>query len=341
MPRRKSYLVPKALLACVLFCACGCTLQGEQAGLRFSDRPAPALAPATTGVFPVLPAYGAAAIGATSSSVTGFEAPGRVNTVAVVSFNMQHRDRPEELAVMADGLESLEGRPPDFILCQEVLFDRPRHKGRADTAAVLADELGYHSRGAQRKSDEEGVAIISRYPFAHFEARHLKARTSALLLGFKRVSVMGEFLVPGLGRVRVVNVHFAYQGFEHHVRRKQLAETMEWVAARERRVPADLTILGGDFNMTPDRKEWEVLADGALEFLDANGSAPTRGSTANPTKRVDYIFAAAADRHVWLLREKLLFANGLWNGPDRFWISDHLPVYHEYAVYPDTLAAAP
>jgi hypothetical protein len=97
--------------------------------------------------------------------------------------------------------------------------------------------------------------------------------------------------------------------------------------------------------MTPDRTEWDVLAevtlDGALDFLDANGHEPTRGSTANPKKRVDYIFAAAADSHVWLLREKLLFTNGLWHGSNRFWISDHLPVYHEYAVYPDTMAATP
>ena len=46
----------------------------------------------------------------------------------------------------------------------------------------------------------------------------LEAQTSRLLIGFNRVSVMGEFLVPHVGRVRVVNVHFTNWKFERRIR---------------------------------------------------------------------------------------------------------------------------
>jgi endonuclease/exonuclease/phosphatase family metal-dependent hydrolase len=271
---------------------------------------------------------------------------GGADRLSVVTFNMQHRDKPQQLAVMAEHLLADRSRAPDFILCQEVLFQRPLRKGRENTAGVLAQELGYYCRGTKRKSDREGVAIISRYPFVHYDQKHLKARTSGLLLGFRRVSVMGEFLVPGMGRVRVVSVHFAYQSFEHHVRRKQLAETLEWIADRQRRVPADVTILGGDFNIQPHWSEFAPLTDaastGELRYHDWNTAEPTRGPQGRPNVRLDYIFVAAPDRDVLMLRERLLFAHGLWarDGTRHFWISDHLPVLHEYAIGPTPALAA-
>jgi endonuclease/exonuclease/phosphatase family metal-dependent hydrolase len=265
--------------------------------------------------------------------------------LAVLSFNMQHKDQPRQLAVMAERLAA-EPRLPDFILCQEVLFERARRKGRANTAAVLADELGYHCRGTKRTSDREGVAIVSRHPFVHFESKHLKARTAVFLLGFRRVSAMGEFMVPEVGRVRVVSVHFAYQTFEHHVRRKQLTETLEWIAARQREVPAELTILGGDFNIEPHWSElapmWDPAVTGSLKFSNFNGSAPTRGPKGRPNVRIDYIFTAASGCDLKMMGEKLLFGQKLRhrNGSGRFWLSDHLAVLHEYAIAPRPALAA-
>ena len=125
----------------------------------------------------------------------------------VMTINMEHKDRPHELRVAADYLRDRLEQLPDFILCQEVKFERDDELA-PNTAAVLARELGYNCKGTKRKSDNEGVAIISRYPFLFYDELHLRAQTSPLLLGFNRVSVMGEFFVPKIGRVRVVNVHF-------------------------------------------------------------------------------------------------------------------------------------
>jgi endonuclease/exonuclease/phosphatase family metal-dependent hydrolase len=309
------------------------------------------LAPVTTPGFgaAIVPAVGPPILAAAATTDTGPRrlAPAAGERLTVLSFNMQHKDKPQQLAVMAEHLAADVPHLPDFILCQEVLFNRARHKGQDNTAAVLADELGYHCRGTKRTSDREGVAIVSRYPFVHYESRHLKARTAPFLLGFRRVSVMGEFLVPDVGRVRVVSVHFAYQSFEHHVRRKQLTETLAWIAERESEVPAALTVLGGDFNIEPHWSElspmWDTELTGGLRFSDWNGDEPTRGPKGNPNVRIDYIFVAATGCNLRMMGEKLLFDEQLRrpNGSGRFWLSDHLGVLHEYAIgRPPTLAAS-
>ncbi len=258
--------------------------------------------------------------------------------LTVMTFNMQHRDRPTELAEIARYLRDVE-TVPDFILCQEVLFERTKWQGFENTAAVLADELGCYVEGTNRRANREGVAIVSRHPFVFYDERHLKARTSSLWMGFPRVSVMGEFIVPRIGRVRVVSTHLAYQPWEGHVRRKQLNETLAWVAERDAMMPADMTIFGGDFNLLPGAAEFAPLADpritGRLRFMDSNTDRPTfRGLGGRPVKRVDYIFVSAPGGDVRFLGERLLFEDGLWHtdGSSRFHPSDHLPVLHGYAV---------
>lgn len=268
-----------------------------------------------------------------------------VAELGVLSFNMRHKDRPDELAVMARHLRSDLTRVPDFILCQEAMFQRRR--GEENTAAVLAAELGYHWRGTRRKSDREGVAIVSRYPFAYSDELHLEARTAAMLLGFKRVSVMGEFEIPGVGLVRVVNVHLAYSPLEHHIRARQLDETLKWMAERDRQAPADLVVLGGDFNTAPDRMRVNLLTNEHLSprfvIMDGNTDRPTRGSRGNPTQRMDYIFLfdALPNGQIAFVEEQLLWINGLpasRGGNSRLWLSDHVPVLHRYRVWPTAVA---
>lgn len=277
-------------------------------------------------------------------------AAGRADRLSVLSFNMQHKDRPRDLEVLANRLHSEFAEVPDFVLLQEVVFNRAARKGESNTAEVLANELGYHCRGAKRSSDREGVAIISRYPFEFFDACHHKAQTSRLLLGFNRVSVMGEFTAPDIGRVRVVNVHFTNWGFEEHVRRKQLAETLRWIAHRQSAVPADVIILGGDFNIEPDWDELHVLNDmqvtGGIHYQDFNDPrTDTFGAVGNPSKRVDYIFVAQPTREGALrhVSERALWPSGLISSSSRqrVYLSDHLPLLQEYEVQvAPTVAAA-
>ena len=262
---------------------------------------------------------------------------GRQDRLSVLTFNMQHRNNPKQLSVMADHLQSDLAETPDFILCQEVLFERSRNPEEANTAALLANDLDCHWRGTKRTTDHEGVAIISRYPFLFYDELHLKSQTSRLLLGFRRVSVMGEFQVPGTGLVRVVNVHFTNWGFERHVRIKQLAETLQWLAAREAQVHADVNILGGDFNIQFGSDELDLVSQGKyadlFQFNNFNTHEPTRGGKGKPNIRVDYIFVSSPDREMNIAGagEQRLWLQGLKSpGKSKFWLSDHVPVLHEY-----------
>ena len=339
---------PVALVAaCILLAGAGCGVPQsiETAGARLQGRPSTARPPGAS--VSALAHGGHSAMGPTALAGTtpALDTPYvRSSYLGALTFNMQHRDNPDQLAVMARHLRSDLQRLPDFILCQEVLFERARWKGRDNTAAVLGDLLGYDSRGTKRKSDREGVAILSRYPFAYYSERHLKARTTGLLLGFRRVSVMGEFLIPDVGRVRVVNVHFAHWPFEHHIRRKQLEETLAWLADRQRKVRADVTILGGDFNIRPQWKELELVTRprgrNAMHFVNANSRQPTRGGKGRPSERIDYIFISAPTRDIAIEDEQLLWRDGLraHARATRFWLSDHVPLLHEYVVGPRTVA---
>ena len=264
------------------------------------------------------------------------ETIGLNDRLSVMSFNMEHRDRPKELAVMANHLRSDAAETPDFILLQEVVFARSRIAGEENTAAVLANELGYYSRGTQRSSDREGIAIVSRYPFLYYASRELSHQTSGLLLGFKRVSVMGEFNVPQIGRVRVVDVHLTNWDFDAHVRRKQLEETLIWAGQRQKDSPCDLVVFGGDFNITADSDDLDMMRNtaltGGIEYRSYNNERTnTRGG-----KRVDYIYVATpADRsNLSYINEQMMWTDGLTfsSTGSHFQLSDHLPVLQEYRI---------
>lgn len=266
-------------------------------------------------------------------AITGHLVDGK--PLSVLSYNMQREQGHDDVQFVARHLKDEVTRLPDFILCQEVMFNRSSRAEFRSTADMLARELGYYSDGSQRRSGREGIAIVSRYPFAFFEAKQLE---NSSLLGFPRVSVMGEFLVPGTGRVRVVDVHLTHWGGEHTMRHKQLEETLLWVAQREREVHADVMILGGDFNARPDWRELNIVNDAPPEvdfdLMNFNTDEPTKGGHGRWNYRVDYIFAAAPQRDLRFHGETLLWPDGLpkESGHGRFWASDHLLLLHEYAV---------
>jgi len=254
-----------------------------------------------------------------------------------MTFNLKHRDVPLQLNAAARALKSQMPTPPDFILCQEVVFDRPAKKGADNTAAVLADYLGYECRGTAREGGDEGVAILSRHPFEYYDHLHIQARDALLSGGFPRVSVMGEFTIPD-GRVRVVNVHLTQRPTQHDIRDAQLRETLDWMATRQREAPADIIVLGGDFNIEPQWNRLALLNDssatGGIQFADFNSTENTAGNVGEPWQRVDYIFVAGVAHTVSSVGEAILWRDGVLtvDGSSRFWPSDHLPLVHVFAV---------
>lgn len=262
-------------------------------------------------------------------------------SLSVMSFNMWHKDRPRELGTMVKQLREDLKQLPDFVVCQEVVFGRDGEQD--NTAKVLGDLMGYQTRGTKRRGDGEGVAIISRYPFEYYGELHLKAQTTKLLLGFNRVSVMGEFMVAGIGRVRVVDVHLTNWGFEGHVRRRQIAETLEWIGKREAEVGAVVTVFGGDFNAKIEWGEMKQVTEkgaaGSVVFQDFNSKEGSMGLPGTPNKRIDHIFVSAAGLEAGLVSEKLFWREGLRDGKSRLYVSDHMCLLHVYWFKGATVAA--
>jgi endonuclease/exonuclease/phosphatase family metal-dependent hydrolase len=268
--------------------------------------------------------------------------PNATPTLEVMTLNMEHHNDPTELRAMAADLKTM-AKMPEFILCQEVRFER--HGDATDpednTAAVFAKYLGYYCKGTKRTSDSEGIAILSRYPFAHYDSINLKSQTLRILLGFRRVSVMGEFDVPNVGLVRVADTHLTNWEFEGHVRRGQISETMEWVKAREKSVPAAINLFGGDFNAKNNWSEMDQIHNsaqaGGLKYEDHNGTGFTQGFPhGSPSKRIDFIFVAASPaRTLQFVGEQLMWKSGLFKADGaHFYPSDHLGVIHTYALNP-------
>jgi endonuclease/exonuclease/phosphatase family metal-dependent hydrolase len=293
----------------------------------------------------ILSLAGAGTAVAAGSPATAVPSPAPASAAAaegltVMTINLEHHDKPEEMKAMAENLKTLK-RLPDFILCQEVYFERHGSKDHPqdNTAAVFADYLGYYCKGTKRTSDREGIAIISKYPFDYYDSINLKSQTLRILLGFRRVSVMAEFTVPGVGKVRVTDTHLTNWPFETHVRNKQIAETLQWIADREKAAPAALNFFGGDFNAKIDWSEMDQVklsaAHGSVPYHNFNGSEYTQGSHGSPDKRIDFIFVAASgplDNVLRFTGEQLLWKEGLhFADGGHFYPSDHLGVIHTYA----------
>jgi endonuclease/exonuclease/phosphatase family metal-dependent hydrolase len=165
----------------------------------------------------------------------------------VLTYNTKHRDVPIQLAAVSKEFKTtFSQQQPDFILLQEVVFDRPSRMGHDNTASAFAELIGYEARGQARDGGAEGVSILSRHPFLYFDHLHIQARDALLSGGFPRVSIMGEFDCAGIGRVRVVNVHLTQRRSQSDIRRQQLQETLEWMNRRQAEAPADVIILGGN-----------------------------------------------------------------------------------------------
>ena len=267
---------------------------------------------------------------------------GVAGCLSVMTFNTKHRDVPVQSEATHRQLKSDLPRLPDFLLLQEVVYDRPSSKGADNTAAAMAAALGCQCYGEARDGGSEGVAILSPHAFTFTDHLHLTARDGLLSAGFPRVSVMVESNVPGVGLVRAVNVHLTQRPSQNAIRIEQLKETLDWMNARQNAMPADVIILGGDFNSHPEWSDRALVMDaaacGGIAFQDFNTPTPTSGKVGDPYERVDYVYIAAPKSGVSVsnVGERILWRGGIptIDHSTMFWPSDHLPLLHVYSVAP-------
>lgn len=185
----------------------------------------------------------------------------------------------------------------EIVLLQEV-DSATRRSGGVDQIERLKELTGYSGvfgRTIDWDGGKYGIGILSRWPVigSRFtplpvEVSDEKARASYEARG----ALVARIAVPG-GVIRVVNTHLDATGSDAY--RVQQARTLLRVANAQR--DSGFTILGGDFNSEPNSPVAKMLEQSGWKDLFAvcGTGASFSFPADNPTKRIDYLFAANSD----------------------------------------------
>lgn len=190
---------------------------------------------------------------------------------------------------------------PDIILLQECFRCEDTED---DTAAYLAEQLGYDCRYAPARSklrahlgkepiSESGLATLSRYPFGDCWIVQLPSSEA----GGERVSLVCEVEVAHrwLG---VACIHLSHIRSEASLRRQQIECVLKSMGQMRQRSPC---LIGGDFNCPPDCAEIEQATAAHLDRYvnalpalgDGRPTSPGRlreSSSGAPGRQVDQLW---------------------------------------------------
>ena len=192
-------------------------------------------------------------------------------------------------------------RRPDLVAVQEA----GQGATLGNRCEVLAQQTGYACRwisaGGTPAVFAEGPGVLSRWPIldvAHLDLPHPQES------GLVRRKALWTSVETPRGVVRLVSTHFS-NGEGAAAESDRLDQAVALEAFVEQRAGGLSTLIGGDFNSAPDSAAPRFLR-GALAvggvtsrlrdaWLEASPTLP--GYTepaANPTARIDYIYAAPA-----------------------------------------------
>jgi maltose 6'-phosphate phosphatase len=172
----------------------------------------------------------------------------------------------------------------------------------------------------------EGVAILSRYPFRHTQARYVSDSHDAYSIHSRKV-VMTQVHIPYIGPVNVFSAHLSWweDGFQH-----QFQRLSEWADGLLNDT-VKTNLLCGDFNITAGTTGYRWVVDGKQyedQYLAANHQGLFEqifrvrdlhwGNLLAEDYRIDYIFMNK-DSALSVTSARVLFTEGDY-GP----VSDHV-----------------
>ncbi|MFH0963901.1 MAG: endonuclease/exonuclease/phosphatase family protein [Planctomycetota bacterium] len=268
--------------------------------------------------------------------------PDRLLRVLTLNL-MQHSPiagRGERFEKIADFLEARAkaGEPVDVVALQEGCSGLV--VGTADSIADLGRQLErrglrYHRHSAPQSGTPLfllfRVGVLTSGPILYTDGRDLGGLTG---------NRMDDFPVPGrqhvvlagmdypIGRVNLLSAHLSSGGgADLHTR--QARELLAFIEEMNGRHPADVTVLGGDMNTSPDTEAYRVLAgeltdsyaaaksDSPGYTWDVPGNPHRLGHQGDPA-RIDFIFFRGEG--VEVERSEVVFDK------DDGWVSDHCGV---------------
>ena len=229
----------------------------------------------------------------------------------VASYNIKHgqgNDGKLDLRRTAAVIDNLN---IDIVAIQEVDRNTSR-SAQIDQPARIAEMIGMNSEfGAFMPYDggEYGLATFSRFPIVDHSTIRLPEGNEP------RVALSCEIELPSGDRVVVVNVHFDWVRDD----RFRFAQAQA-VATYLRKLDKPYLLLG-DFNDVRGSRTLELLSQSCVDAKKPNAD-PFTFSATNPTKEIDFLFAAPR------LRWKTDFCRVL----DGNKTSDHRPVVARFLL---------
>jgi len=191
----------------------------------------------------------------------------------------------------------------DVVLLQEV-DRRTRRSGGVDQPAALAELTGYATafgRTLDYDGGEYGIALLSRWPIVHDTLVHLPVDPPQARAGGShepRGALRATIAVPGGDTIAVVNTHL--DASRDDLWRRQEVRTLLAVVDSLRGGGTVTTLVGGDFNSTPESAVHEAARGAGLR--DAWAACGRGDGLTYPAdsavKRIDYLYltgSAACD----------------------------------------------
>lgn len=204
--------------------------------------------------------------------------------LVVMTYNI----RAGSLTTIDSLAEMIKSKNPDFVALQEVdvmtkRTNAPNMNGRniVSELAAKTEMFGYFGRTLNFAGGYYGIAILSRYPCISMQRfllpNPMKTEQRALLIG--------TFEVAGMQNVAFACTHLDVKSVE--TRALQADFVLDKIAGCN----ADITIIGGDFNATPDEPCADKFCNAMTNISD---SLPTFPADV-PDKKIDYLFMLPCD----------------------------------------------
>jgi len=245
------------------------------------------------------------------------------DTLTIMTYNIYHGENPAmpgKSTVREIG-RFIADQNPDFVALQEIDSATTRLSevntgcsfGLADSLAKLTDMEAYFGKAINFQGGGYGIAILSKRPVKvkKIKLPNPEEGEPRLLLKGRAKTESGHSLI------------FAATHLDHQYKRNRLTqiEAINKTFSESSRP----VILAGDFNFSPDSEGYTAMQekwqDAATE--SAVDMAGLTYPTANPEKRIDYIWLSKRDN--WKIID--------YETPD-IDLSDHLPVVAKVVLYP-------
>jgi len=171
---------------------------------------------------------------------------------------------------------------------------------------------------------EEGLAILSKYPFIETDAKYISESQSKTYALITRMALFGAVEHPLFKTINIFCCHLSWRGVGLE---NQIVELDRFACAKKKMYNSEISIICGDFNDTPDGSGYNyfVKAGYTDAYFQANKDK-LYAQTFDDGSRIDYIFY---QKHR-LSNINIVDSHIIFNNTDFSRVSDHYGVLAEF-----------